>query len=235
MIVLVLILGWLVWRGFDEDIPSGETSRTTLNSWSRDEGAESTAAPPWMAQEDPVESFLATLPQEQGPEGYVGSASCQECHRSEYGSWHDTYHRTMTQVVSDDTGVADFDDVQLDFLGERFTLYRDGDAFMVRIEDTPSESLARVDSTPQTMPEQPSEGVTLRMGLVTGSHHMQVFWLPAYHGNMQIGFPFTWLIEEKKVGTSGVDVYPGSSRECNTRSLELYLYSLSCHRRDSRA
>ena len=45
----------------------------------------------------------------------------------------------MTQVVSDDTVVADFDDVQLDFLGERFTLYHDGDAFMVRIEDTPSE------------------------------------------------------------------------------------------------
>ncbi|MGB1782780.1 MAG: cytochrome c3 family protein [Limisphaerales bacterium] len=198
MIVLVLILGWLVWRGFDEDIPSGETSRTTLNPWSTDEGAESAGAPPWLAQEDPVESFLATLPQEQGPEGYVGSASCQECHRSEYGSWHDTYHRTMTQVVSDETVVADFNDVQLDFLGERFTLYRDGDAFMVRIEDTPSEDLARVHSTSQTMPEQPSEGVTLRMGLVTGSHHMQVFWLPAYHGNMQIGFPFTWLIEEKK-------------------------------------
>ena len=45
MIVLVLILGWLVWRGFDEDIPSGETSRTTLNPWSTDEGLKAQGRP----------------------------------------------------------------------------------------------------------------------------------------------------------------------------------------------
>ena len=78
MIVLVLISGWLVWRGFDKDKPSGETPRTALNPWTLDEGAESTGMPPWLTQEDPVESFLATLPQEQGPEGYVGSESIQD-------------------------------------------------------------------------------------------------------------------------------------------------------------
>ena len=57
MIVLVLILGWLVWRGFDEEIPSGETSRTTLNSWSRDEGAESTAAPLGWLRRTPLKAF----------------------------------------------------------------------------------------------------------------------------------------------------------------------------------
>ena len=64
VLLLVLILGWFVWPGFDEDIPSGETSRTTLNQWSTDEGAENKGTPPWLAQVDPVESFLATLPQE---------------------------------------------------------------------------------------------------------------------------------------------------------------------------
>src|SRR5437667_233850 len=38
----------------------------------------------------------------------------------------------------------------------------------------------------------------VRIGLVTGSHHMQVFWVPGGAGNMQIGFPFTWLIPEKR-------------------------------------
>ena len=148
----------------------------------------------------------------------------------EYGSGM-TPIITMTQVVSDETVVADFNDVQLDFLGERFTLYRDGDAFMVRIEDTPSEDLQGL---MQLLEQRNYRRGDPAHGFGDGFHHMQVFWLPAYHGNMQIGFPFTWLIEEKKWvrgrRSSGIH-----TRKCNTRSLELYLYSLSCHRRDSRA
>ena len=87
---LVLVLGWVVWRGLDEDMPSEGAPSPALNPWSIDEVSEGEGMPPWLAQEDPVENFLATLPQEQGPEGYVGSASCKECHRSQYGSWHDT-------------------------------------------------------------------------------------------------------------------------------------------------
>jgi len=36
------------------------------------------------------------------------------------------------------------------------------------------------------------------MGMVTGSHHMQVFWLPGMKGNLQIGFPFAWLIDDQR-------------------------------------
>src|SRR5437773_66225 len=46
--------------------------------------------------------------------------------------------------------------------------------------------------------EDTQEALDVRVGLVTGSHHMQVFWVPGDAGNMQIGFPFTWLIPEKR-------------------------------------
>ncbi|HKI72360.1 MAG TPA: cytochrome c3 family protein, partial [Verrucomicrobiae bacterium] len=46
--------------------------------------------------------------------------------------------------------------------------------------------------------EETREALDVRVGLVTGSHHMQVFWVPGGEGNMQIGFPFTWLIPEKR-------------------------------------
>ena len=42
-------------------------------------------------------------------EGYASSQTCKQCHPGQYDSWHDSYHRTMTQVVSPDTVVAAFD------------------------------------------------------------------------------------------------------------------------------
>src|SRR5687767_10698287 len=42
---------------------------------------------------------LAGLPREGRPGGYVSSDSCRACHPKEYRSWHDSYHRTMTQYA----------------------------------------------------------------------------------------------------------------------------------------
>src|SRR5688500_8972952 len=43
------------------------------------------------------------LPIPERPGGYVGSNRCQACHPREYASWHESYHRTMTQVATPDT------------------------------------------------------------------------------------------------------------------------------------
>jgi len=193
---LVALVSVLIFINSGDSPSPDEAAGGSISSWQSQE-ANPDAITHVEQPVDPVEAFLATLPIEQGPAGYVGSASCQPCHRSEYGSWHDTYHRTMTQVVSDETVVADFNDVQLDFFDERFTLYREGEAFMVRIDDIPQED-ANKSSAADRISESQTAGIELQLGLVTGSHHMQVFWLPAYHGNMQIGFPFTWLIDEKR-------------------------------------
>lgn len=128
-------------------------------------------------------SFEQTLPH-VGVDRYIGSKACQECHKDEYHSWHRTYHRTMTQVATPETVLADFNNVILTNENTRFTLLTKEGALWVRMEPVQGQGVGY--------------GVETRMGLVTGSHHMQVFWVPEGHGNLQIGFPFTWLIPEKR-------------------------------------
>ena len=130
-------------------------------------------------EEAPATIPAALLPLPGGPEGYAGSAECRDCHPGEYRSWHRSYHRTMTQVVSEESVLADFDDVTLEHRGESFRLGRSNGVHRVTIG-------------------QPPDAIHLPLTLVTGSHHMQVFWMPAGHGNLQVGFPFTWLIEDRR-------------------------------------
>ncbi len=48
---------------------------------------------------------------------YVGSQTCEACHADRYGSWHRTYHRTMTQVASAQSVVGKFDGQTLSYWG----------------------------------------------------------------------------------------------------------------------
>ncbi len=131
-----------------------------------------------------ADDFLARLPREGGPRGFVGSPSCRSCHEDQFTSWHRSYHRTMTQFATPETVKADFDNVTLTNHTTRFHLSQSGDELWVRMQglaETPEGEVPTLDT---------------RMSLVTGSHHMQVFWVPEGSGNLQVGFPFTWLIPE---------------------------------------
>lgn len=128
------------------------------------------------------------IPRVGGPASYVGSESCRECHEEQFASWHRSFHRTMTRVAAEDTVRARFHDVTLTNDGTRFVLSQKSNEFWVRME--------RI--MPPDSGEEPPEPVEVRIGLVTGSHHMQVFWVPGGAGNSQIGFPFTWLIPEQR-------------------------------------
>jgi predicted CXXCH cytochrome family protein len=139
------------------------------------------------AQEDavPVPEFAESLPKVGGVEGYAGSKSCH--HKEQFTTWHRTYHRTMTQIASKESVQADFNNIVLTNEGTRFTLTQKGDEYWARMEKiaAPAGNVA-------------VEPVDVRIAMITGSHHMQVFWVAEGHGNMQIGFPFTWLIPEKR-------------------------------------
>ena len=189
-ILFLVIVGGILFYQFNrktEDVPEGDS---TFLDWKPAEIVKEPGPPP-QAVIDQSEMFQSSLPLDQGPEGYVGGASCKECHEGEFESWHDTYHRSMTQVVGPETVVADFDRVRLEHNEEVFKLFKRNDEYWVRITDRQPV----ITGDAQGMYEQ---GIELRLSLVTGSHHMQVFWLPAFHGNMQIGFPFTWLIKDQK-------------------------------------
>jgi len=182
-IILLVIVGGILFQQFNrktEDV-STPAEDSNLLDWKPTEIVQE-PGPPSQAVIDQAEMFQSSLPVDQGPEGYVGGASCKECHEKEFESWHDTYHRSMTQVVGPDTVVADFDRVRLEHNDEVFKLFKRNDEYWVRITDRQPV----ITGDAQGMYEQ---GIELRLSLVTGSHHMQVFWLPAFHGNMQIGFP----------------------------------------------
>jgi len=133
-----------------------------------------------------AKSSEAFLPDRGGRPGYVSSKECQECHKEQYSSWHNSYHRTMTQLATPETVKADFNELHLALREETFLLSRRGAEFWVRIGE------AGVAGAPGS----PGEVIDLPVGLLTGSHYMQVFWMPAGAGNAQIGFPFTWLLPE---------------------------------------
>jgi hypothetical protein len=142
----------------------------------------------------------STLPQVGRPGGYVSSEKCRACHPDEYASWHATFHRTMTQFVSRETVLAPFDGEQLELEGQKFRLESRGDEFSIEMEDPEwhIEALAARSSKDRAPPAGRPERLTKRVGMVTGRHNMQVFWVPSRKGNSQISFPFTWIVAERR-------------------------------------
>ncbi len=132
------------------------------------------------------------LPVRGGPSGFVSSETCKECHPKEHASWWQSHHRQMTQVMTTNSVKANFDRVALVSNGERFTMQHNGSSFWVDVEDLDEIAAAKATNGRPTPP------LRLPMEMVTGSHYFQVFWLPGGFGNMQIGFPFTWLVQEKR-------------------------------------
>lgn len=112
---------------------------------------------------------------------YSGSESCRQCHDRYYESWHDTYHRTMTQEASPDSIVASFDNVTLESRGRAFKLTRDGDSFF---------------ATPKTTQPEARSGPPMKIAMTTGSHLMQTYWVRFGSAFRQL--PWFYHIESKK-------------------------------------
>lgn len=128
-------------------------------------------------QERSLAGLEASVPQPISDVGYASSDACRACHPSQYASWHRSYHRTMTQPATSATVKAPFaGETLVADDGRSYRLRRDGDELWADVSGVGSK----------------------RIALVTGSHHMQAFWLPGDSGNAQIEFPFTWLLEDRR-------------------------------------
>lgn len=137
-----------------------------------------------------------TLPKEGRPGGYVSSDTCRSCHPGQFESWHRSYHRTMTQYATPQAVKGDFNDVTLELAGDQYRLEKRGDEFWVEMPDPDwRRAAAYGPRRPET--SQP-ERVWRRIGLTTGSHHMQTYWVPSARGNLQINFPFSYLFREQR-------------------------------------
>jgi len=135
-------------------------------------------------------SLAASAPQQGRSGGYVSSSSCRACHPGEYASWHNTYHRTMTQYAGFESIQAPWNGVSLVADDTSVRLDRSGDRFFVDIVDP--------DWLSQHEPGSGAPRVQRQVDLVTGSHHMQVYWIPSAAGNKQYSLPFTYLLEDRR-------------------------------------
>ena len=114
-----------------------------------------------------------TLPAIGASDGMTSSTACRSCHPGHYETWHASYHRTMTRKAQGST-------VKAEFTGElthgpmRMTLYEDGDQLWVRGLNAPEQ-----------------------VAMVTGSHHLESFWVRGDKGWF-IQFPWVWLVAEER-------------------------------------
>lgn len=112
--------------------------------------------------------------------GYVGSKTCRSCHPGEHASWHQSFHRTMTQVASRDALAVEFDRLELAWFDKNVVLEWRGDRLWT-IFNRGGKRPGRV--------ERPIEQLT-------GSHHLQVLWYSTGEGRELGPVPMCFKIEE---------------------------------------
>ena len=100
--LIALAVGLLVWRAR----PAGGGPRLVAGALTL--VAASTAGASFVWPNHPLE-VPTTRPLVQPDDGYVGSASCRSCHPEEHATWHESFHRTMSQVATRDTVAARFE------------------------------------------------------------------------------------------------------------------------------
>ena len=96
-------------------------------------GAFARPGPPRAGTERDPETALRPIAVRE--KGYVSSDTCRACHPGEYASWHRTFHRTMTQVVTPETVISNWHGTELTLRGKTLFLERVDDEFWVDMVD----------------------------------------------------------------------------------------------------
>lgn len=121
-------------------------------------------------------------PVEVRPEGYAASTACLECHQEEHRSWHASYHRTMTQVVTPETAPEAIRDKSVTVEGRDYQFEQEGEAFFVTFADPLSHGQRR----------------RREILMMTGSHHMHVFWYETEADGTPGELDIVYLIDEQR-------------------------------------
>ncbi len=126
------------------------------------------------------------LPRVTPSDEYVGSGACRGCHEREFDAWHDSYHRTMTQVATLDNlapPVEGLDGLTMIQAGHVYTLSVEDEALWVWFDD------------PDVEEGQTPDRVHRPVVMLTGSHHEQRFWTPNDDGTALDLLPLAYVIE----------------------------------------
>jgi len=114
----------------------------------------------------------------------VSSDTCRSCHPGNYASWHDSFHRTMTQVATPANVAVPMDGLEMSYDGLDYRVELRGKAYAVSSRKQGESAAAW---------GQPQEIV-----LLTGSHTLQIYWLETGEGRTLVQFPFAYIVAEKK-------------------------------------
>lgn len=128
---------------------------------------------------------------------YVGSDACRSCHSAEYHSWHDTYHRTMTQVAGTESVLAPFDGRTLKRFGTTTTVMQRGDEFFAELIE-PSYTKGYQRKYGVLPDESKAPRVERQIVMTTGSHQLQVYWFQEPTTGELWQFPWRYRIKEKR-------------------------------------
>ena len=180
-----------------------------------------------------------------GRDGYTSSSACMKCHESEFQTWHDSYHRTMTQFATKESVVPDFNH-KLRSRGWEYTFEeKEGEFWVTMIDRT---------GNPNPPPEfAPETATPLKLKMLTGSHVAQTYWVDTSTGIQHV--PWLYHIENKQwlpnedsflvppVEHRNVSEWHGTCVKChstfpepgytetgfNTKVVELGIACESCH------
>ena len=138
------------------------------------------------------------VPRRISNDEFVTSDTCRSCHPGQYSSWHDSYHRTMSQLPTPSAVAAPFDGVELQDDALTCRLERRGDEFWATIFETNwKERYAAEGIEPlSVLGTSRSPFLTRRVELLTGSHHMQVYWIS--NNSSMIELPFYYHIDGQR-------------------------------------
>lgn len=120
--------------------------------------------------------------------GFTSSSTCRACHPGQYASWLGSYHRTMTEVATPETVLANFDRVRVDQVnGRPMFLERRGRELWADIDQPDWDG--RGEAPPR---------IRRRVVMTTGSHHQQIYWYATGHGRLLGQLPAIQLASERR-------------------------------------
>jgi hypothetical protein len=131
------------------------------------------------------------------PPGYATSASCRSCHPGEYRSWHDSYHRTMTEAAHGASVRAPWQGTFADGEGDQLRLFRRGEQHWVELPD-PDLRAARGNLQRAAGVEVSLPRVERQVLMTTGSHHYQGYWVQGARGNELWQLPLVYHLESQR-------------------------------------
>lgn len=152
------------------------------------------------AVDDDAAAWLVQSAPHLGRPSFAGSSACRECHADQHGSWHQSYHRTMTQLATPENVIGDFDAARVTSRAGTFELSRKGDEFWVEMIDPQwrrEQLLKHGESYP--VDEQPdAPRMKRRVVMTTGYHHYQTYWVRSTDDRRQLNFPFVYLRDDQR-------------------------------------